>query len=295
MPSADHEYRRTCIKSIRCSAAQFYIPLSSLVIYDDVSYSGGAFSDIYRGTLREYGAVCLKVLRTHTQGKLRAERVIKSFCQEALIWRQVRHDSILPFLGVTQFVPWRLCLISPWMENGNIMTFLEKNPLHNRLGCVWDVAAGMQYLHSLDPCIIHKDIRGANILVGNDLHCYLADFGISLVLEETQMPGSSSRNRGNIRWLPPEMVLDSEFDPSLLREVDVYSFGCTIIEIYTGRPPYSDLRNDAAVINRLALRKVPSQPAPHILRPDLWNMTWSISTSIERQDTVAQHTRTHRL
>ncbi|KAF9019536.1 kinase-like protein [Hymenopellis radicata] len=276
MPSADHEYRRTCIKCLRALSkrydalpSQFYIPLSSLVIYDDVSYSGGAFSDIYRGTLREYGAVCLKVLRTHTQGKLRAERVIKSFCQEALIWRQVRHDSILPFLGVTQFVPWRLCLISPWMENGNIMTFLEKNPLHNRLGCVWDVAAGMQYLHSLDPCIIHKDIRGANILVGNDLHCYLADFGISLVLEETQMPGSSSRNRGNIRWLPPEMVLDSEFDPSLLREVDVYSFCCAIIEIYTGRPPYSDLRNDAAVINRLALRKVPSQPAPHILRPDL--------------------------
>ncbi|KAF9031267.1 kinase-like protein [Hymenopellis radicata] len=131
----------------------------------------------------------------------------------------------------------------------------------------------MQYLHSLDPCIIHKDIRGANILVGDDFRCYLTDFGISLVVE-TEIPGTSSRNQGNIRWLPPELIEESEFDPYLMREIDVYSFGCTLTEIYTGRPPYSNLRTDGAVVSHMAhiiSRRPPLQPPTDILPSNLWD------------------------
>ncbi|KAF9031261.1 kinase-like protein [Hymenopellis radicata] len=114
----------------------------------------------------------------------------------------------------------------------------------------------MQYLHNLDPCIIHKDIRGANILVGDDFRCYLTDFGISL---------------GNIRWLPPELIEESEFDPYLMREIDVYSFGCTLIEIYTGRPPYSNLRTEGAVVSHIISRKPPLQPPTDILPSNVWD------------------------
>ncbi|KAF8987026.1 kinase-like protein, partial [Hymenopellis radicata] len=188
--------------------------------------------------------------------------VIQTFCEEALVWKQLHHPSVLPFLGVSQdlFHP-SFCLISPWMANGNIMTFLSNNPTHDRLQCILEVAEGLKYLHhAVHPPIVHADIRGANILITDDLHCALADFGISLMVE-TQIPGSTTLSRGSTRWLPPEMMDHSLFVPSRITARDIYSFGCTIIEIYTGRPPFSHLKSDAAVINAVLIQKeAPPRP-----------------------------------
>ncbi|KAJ7132597.1 kinase-like domain-containing protein, partial [Mycena epipterygia] len=97
------------------------------------------------------------------------------FCKEALWWARLDHPNILPFLGVNEemFHP-SFCLISPWMDNGNVMSFLEKNGGFDRSKAALDVARGMQYIHELDPPIVHGDIRGANILVTDDLRCCLA-------------------------------------------------------------------------------------------------------------------------
>ncbi|KAF9019541.1 kinase-like protein [Hymenopellis radicata] len=179
--------------------------------------------------------------------------------------------NILPFYGVSEDIfPSGLCLVLPWMEHGDIHHFLGKNPQHDRRGWILDVASGMRYLHNLDPCIIHKDIRGANILVGDNHRCYLADFGISFLIE-TQMPGTATRSRGNIRWLPPELVVfDAKPDVGLLRQADIYSFGCTVIEIYSGHPPYSDLPTDAAIVNRISQKERPPHPSFDELPPGLW-------------------------
>ena len=63
--------------------------------------------------------------------------LLQDFCQETLVWRQLRHPNILPFLGVSEelFAP-SYCLISPWMINGNIMSYLEAHPDHDRLKSV---------------------------------------------------------------------------------------------------------------------------------------------------------------
>ncbi|KAF8991446.1 kinase-like protein [Hymenopellis radicata] len=269
--SGDSEDRRRVIKCLRSLStlynilpAQLYLPASDLGERDNVMHAGGAFSDICRA--RYMGElVCLKILRIHSQGKLRMERVTKAFCQEALIWRQVSHRNILAFYGVSiEVFPGRLCFVSPWMEHGNINDFLESHPHHDRWQCLWDIAAGIEYLHGLDPCVIHKDIRGANILVGKDFRCCLADFGISLVAE-TQLPGTSTRNRGNIRWLPPELINESEFDPTLLKKVDIYSFGCTIVEVSAPQVALCNFDRDLdlhgrATVFRFAHRRRRSEP-----------------------------------
>ncbi len=63
--------------------------------------------------------------------------LLQDFCQEALVWRQLCHSNILPLLGVSKelFAP-RYCLISPWIVNGNIMSYLEAHPDHDRLTSV---------------------------------------------------------------------------------------------------------------------------------------------------------------
>lgn len=72
----------------------------------------------------------------------------------------------------------------------------------------------------------------ANILVTDDFHCCLCDFGLALAVE-SQAPGSSSLSRlsGSLRWLPPELMAIRLFDQQYVTARDVYSYGCTVIEV----------------------------------------------------------------
>ncbi|KAF8904826.1 kinase-like domain-containing protein, partial [Mucidula mucida] len=136
---------------------------------------------------------------------------------------QFSHPNILRLYGVSaEVIPGRLCLLSPWMDDGNVNDYLRRHPHHDRWQC---------YLHSLNPCVVHGNIRGTNILVTEDAHCCLADFGISRV-EGTPPTDQALVSRGAIRWLPAESFDDeSEDNPVLPKKIDTYSFGCTVIEV----------------------------------------------------------------
>ncbi|KIK56132.1 hypothetical protein GYMLUDRAFT_825126 [Collybiopsis luxurians FD-317 M1] len=145
------------------------------------------YQDIWRGRLKGR-PVCLKVLRfVVEQDESTRARMRKQFCHEALVWRQLNHPNILPLLGVNTelFFP-SFCLVSPWMEHRDIITYLKKNPVYDLLSVLTDVVAGICYLHSRDPPVIHGDIRGGNILVTDDYRCCLADFGLTLVSTHSQ-------------------------------------------------------------------------------------------------------------
>ncbi|KAJ7828964.1 hypothetical protein B0H13DRAFT_2213778, partial [Mycena leptocephala] len=92
--------------------------------------AAGGFGDIWKGLVRGR-SVCVKIMRLFQDGDIQA--VLKEFSQEALIWRQLYHPNLLPFFGL-YYADNRLCLVSPWMENGNVMEFLRKEPPNtNRL------------------------------------------------------------------------------------------------------------------------------------------------------------------
>lgn len=59
--------------------------------------------------------------------KYSSSSAFKAFGREALIWRQLSHPNLLPFLGL-YYVENRLCLVSPWMSNGHVLQFLENAP-----------------------------------------------------------------------------------------------------------------------------------------------------------------------
>ncbi|SJL08819.1 uncharacterized protein ARMOST_12190 [Armillaria ostoyae] len=141
--------------------------------------------------------VCLKVLRIFYPKEQKA-KVLRDFCQEALVWRQLHHPNVLPFLGVCKelFAP-SYCRISPWIANSTIMSYLEAHPDHDRLTSLVQVAKGMKYLHHQNPLIVHADICGANILVMDDLCCCLADFGLSLFAKSQTLDSSSRMNKGS--------------------------------------------------------------------------------------------------
>ncbi|KAJ7359278.1 kinase-like domain-containing protein, partial [Mycena albidolilacea] len=123
--------------------------------------SGGGFSDIYKGELNKE-VVCIKVLRIFTT-EFQLDQIYKELAREVLIWKGLSHPNILPLLGI-DLVSRKpsCCLVSPWMENGSVMAFLKTYPDFDKRSLVRDVASGLEYLHNLDPPVVHGDIKGVS-------------------------------------------------------------------------------------------------------------------------------------
>ncbi|KAK0498047.1 kinase-like domain-containing protein, partial [Armillaria luteobubalina] len=219
--------------------------------------------DIWKGRFRNT-QVCLKVLRVFGTKEWRA-KVLWEFCQEALMWRQLQHPNILPFLGVSEelFAP-RYCLISLWMVNGNIISYLKTHPDHDRLMSLAQIAEGMKYLHNHNPPIVHADIQWgafANILVTDDLRCCLANFGLSLFAESQTFDSTSKMGKGSARWLAPEHLdPNAVIDRAYITMRDIYAYGCTVVEIYTGKPPFSDIKSEPAAMLAVIAGRRPPRP-----------------------------------
>ncbi|KAJ7915989.1 kinase-like domain-containing protein [Mycena leptocephala] len=231
--------------------------------------SGGGFSDIYKGNYQKE-AVCIKVLRIFTT-EFQPNKIYKELAREVLIWKELSHPNLLPLLGIdsTARKP-SCCLVSPWMKNGNVMAFLERYPDFNKISLVRDIANGLEYMHSLDPPVVHGDLKGvggkeiANILINNDGQACLADFGLALAIESQALSTSSAGStRGTLRWLAPE-ILDSSRKAerqALLTKRDIYAFGCTILEIYTGGPPFPGLQDIEVIHNVVTKHERPEIPS----------------------------------
>ncbi|KAK1218885.1 hypothetical protein PQX77_018412 [Marasmius sp. AFHP31] len=269
-------YLKDCAVCLEALVTKHHALPASLLI-DDVTKegtqpcNGGGFSDIWKGS---YGTqdVCLKVLRLHAQGRQQdKDKLIKAFHKEALVWAQLSHPNLLPLIGVNiTLFPQGFCLVSPWMTNGDINRFLEKNSDHDRLTAITEISAGMTYLH--DSAIVHGDIKGANVLVDEQGHCRLADFGLAITVSESTplVQSSTSETKGSIRWMAPELFRFSGVEDGNERISkfgrDLYAFACTILEIITGKPPFADcMPSDVMVILEVGTRKSrPPRPSTEI-------------------------------
>ncbi|KAJ7938218.1 kinase-like domain-containing protein [Mycena leptocephala] len=169
---------------------------------------GGGYGDIFRAT---YGnrIVAMKYMRAvHFMRGADLRRIRLKFCREALVWKDLHHPNILPFLGIDQnSFPSSLCMVSPWMEHGTVMNYIQDHGHTNVDKLLYEIAQGLQYLHSRN--IVHGDLRGANILIGEDWSACLADFGLSIFSDAT---ASMTTNRGgSLYWMAPELMDPDRF------------------------------------------------------------------------------------
>jgi len=172
------------------------------------SIGHGGFSDVLPATL-DGREVAAKIIRPDPMASYTAGR--RSIIQrmdserEMSIWRLLCHPNILPFLGYCRCDEGRIALISPWMGAGTVSDYLVKYPNTDRLPLVGGIANGLAYMHG--RCVVHGDIKSANILVdttsGNP-RALFCDFGLSHVADSKEHLFNA---HGTTAYMAPELHL----------------------------------------------------------------------------------------
>ncbi|KZP09975.1 kinase-like protein, partial [Athelia psychrophila] len=199
--------------------------------------------------------------------------------REIAIWSRLHHPNIVPLFGTIS--PGDDChvagMVSAWMKHGNLSDYLVNQLLtvFERIDILCEVAAGIEYLHSQG--ITHGDLSGSNILINENHHACLGDFGLSSIQADSEGTGYwTSTIGGAIRWRAPELLpsLVSDvytFQPDLSWRCDIYSFGSVMLQVLSNTIPYDYITRAECVLIELFRRQPPRRPASHILTDEYWS------------------------
>ncbi|KAG2318344.1 hypothetical protein Bca52824_011557 [Brassica carinata] len=154
------------------------------------------------------------------------------------LMQNLNHKNIVKYLGSLK-TKTHLHIILEYVENGSLANIIKPNkfgPFPESLVTVYiaQVLEGLVYLH--EQGVIHRDIKGANILTTKEGLVKLADFGVATKLNEADVNTHSVV--GTPYWMAPEVIEMS----GVCAASDIWSVGCTVIELLTCVPPYYDLQ-----------------------------------------------------
>ncbi|WVZ74597.1 hypothetical protein U9M48_022761 [Paspalum notatum var. saurae] len=228
----------------------------------------GSCGSVYRGKLKESKTeVAVKVFDLEMRG---AERSFMSEC-EAL--RSIQHRNLLSIITACSTVDnmgnvFR-ALIYEFMPNGSLDSWLHHKgdeeaqkylSLTQRISIAVNIADALDYLHhDCGRPTVHRDLKPSNILLDNDMHALLGDFGIARFYIDAQstLAGSVSSIgvKGTIGYIPPEYGTGGHDSTS----GDVYSFGIVLLEILTGKRPTDAMFMDGLDIVSFVENNFPDQ------------------------------------
>ncbi|KAG8902091.1 hypothetical protein FRB99_004845 [Tulasnella sp. 403] len=247
----------------------------------------GGYGVVYRAVFQKHlfaTKTVVAVKKLHTIGDWeKLLRVALALVQELDVWAKLDHPNILPLRGFHLSSgldeAW---LVSPYAPNGNIFEYLERTNLglDERLELAKDTAKGLEYLHTRTPPICHGDIKALNILINALGRAMLCDFGLAKATDASvtkEQTTTSANTGGTVRYWSSELF-DSGAQPTL--ESDVWAWGCLLLEITTGQPPYHDTILEGRLIYEISGGKLPAavdglECPPHVqdLLSKCWNLT----------------------
>ncbi|KAG5650410.1 hypothetical protein H0H81_012347 [Sphagnurus paluster] len=148
------------------------------------------------------------------------------------------------FLGAN-ILDERPFIVMPYYGNGNVRQYIERHPHCDRVQIIYDVALGIAHLH--EKMIVHGDLKGMNVLIDDNGHGVICDFGLTQVKADvtsrTGLVGGVTVV-GSRNWMAPELLQGQ----SLRKPCDIYAFGMLIYEVRisnlrtTYQPRPADLR-----------------------------------------------------
>ncbi|DAZ97105.1 TPA: hypothetical protein N0F65_010428 [Lagenidium giganteum] len=199
------------------------------------SIGGGGVALVYRGIYRKRSVALKTLFDPRVDAALKEE-----FMDELLVMSKVSHPNIVSLIGACLEPP-NLCMVMELCDCSLYHLLHDTNAffsVQHLTRIAQDIAAGMRYLHSLSPAIIHRDLKSQNVLLDKKGAAKLCDFG--LVRTKVTSAGTPS-------YMPPELLSGKPFS----KAVDVYMFGVLLWELFTREVPFRGL--DVADIRRKVL------------------------------------------
>jgi serine/threonine protein kinase len=270
---------RSSVHKVPFDVNPFAIPPKSIRKQSDYPTSSGGLGDVWKCSMTinpPTPATSIEVaVKTIRIADIRIEETIqkaeKRLRREVAVWIKLRHAHVLTLHGtVSGFGPLP-ALVSTWMQNGALNGYLERTSLamEQKLKLLKQVVDGLRYLH--ERGVIHGDLTSTNIMIDGDGNAFLADFGLSVVLVESDRSYYHSYSNGAVRWLAPELIGPPELEstpdddddfPKPNRQSDVFSLGCIILHVFSGRPPFWWLNSAQRLFNARVKRVEPYRPEP---------------------------------
>ncbi|RXM32583.1 Mitogen-activated protein kinase kinase kinase 3 [Acipenser ruthenus] len=222
----------------------------------------GAFGRVYLcydvDTGRELAA---KQVQFDPESPETSKEVSALECEIQLL-KNLHHERIVQYYGCLRDKAHKtLTIFMEYMPGGSVKDQLKAyGALTENVTRKYtrQILEGMSYLHS--NMIVHRDIKGANILRDSAGNVKLGDFGASKRLQTICMSGTGIRSvTGTPYWMSPEVISGEGYG----RKADVWSLGCTVVEMLTEKPPWAEFEAMAAIF-KIATQPTNPQLPSHI-------------------------------
>lgn len=233
----------------------------------------GTYGEVYSAFDKQEGNwVALKILENIPDN-------LEEIEEEYLILRDLcMHPNIPMFYGLflkraTCIEEDQLWFVMELCAGGSVTDLVqglnkrnEKMPEMQIAYILKETMQAVMFLHA-NHCM-HRDIKGHNILLTEQAHIKLLDFGVSSHLSSTM--GRKNTSVGTPYWMAPEVIAcEQQLDYSYDVRCDVWSVGITAIELADGDPPLSDIHP------MRALFQIPRNPPPKLKNPGNWSVTFN--------------------
>jgi serine/threonine protein kinase len=243
----------------------------------------GSSGKVFRALNRESGQFCaIKEIPTRNMARGHLEAVQS----EIDLLHYLQHEQIVRYFETIR-TEGHLYLVLEYVENGSLATIIKNFgafPEHLVCKYICQVLCGLEWLHGQGVC--HRDIKGANLLITKEGQVKLADFGVARKLTDSSEQPSAASVAGTPYWMAPEVVEMSSFTTAS----DIWSLGCTIVELLTAEPPYYDLKPIPALY-RIVQDAQP--PLPSDLSPESRAFLGMCFTRDPKQRPSASQLRAH--
>ncbi|NXB33639.1 RIPK2 kinase, partial [Eulacestoma nigropectus] len=175
--------------------------------------------------------------------------------KEAEILHKARFSYILPILGICN-EPEFLGIVTEYMTNGSLNQLLHGKDVYPdipwclRFRILYEIALGVNYLHNMNPPLLHHDLKTQNILLDDEFHVKIADFGMSKwrVISMSQSRSESSLPEGGtIIYMPPEDYNPSQKTRASVKH-DIYSYAVIMWEVMSRKQPFEEVINPLQIM-----------------------------------------------
>ncbi|XP_027563679.1 serine/threonine-protein kinase PAK 3-like, partial [Neopelma chrysocephalum] len=188
--------------------------------------ASGAFGTVYAATdAATGGEVAIK--QVYLQKQLKKEQIV----DELIVMRDNKHPNIVNYLD-SYLVGDKLMIVMEYLDGGSLRSVVKEISMSEGLMAAVsrECLQALTFLHCRQ--VIHRDLKGDNVLLGMDGSVKLADFGLAARITPEQSKRSSLV--GTAHWMASEYLSKDEYGA----KVDIWALGITVIEMLEGEPPY---------------------------------------------------------